>query len=79
MLLYDPERLQVFGEIQKGDKVVMVSPTKLSRFLDYSKINYDSETFTIEQILDPIPDKLSLQSLYTKQTDSLSLEVHTKR
>ena len=78
MLLYDPERLQVFGEIQKGDKVVMVSPTKLSRFLDYSKINYDSETFTIEQILDPIPDKLSLQSLYTKQTDSLSLEVHTK-
>ena len=79
MLLYDPERLQVFGEIQKGDKVVMVSPTKLSRFLDYSKINYDSETFTIEQILDPIPDKLSLQSLYTKQTDSLSLGVHTKR
>ena len=79
MLLYDPERLQVFGEIQKGDKVVMVSPTKLSRFLDYSKINYDSETFTIEQILDPIPDKLSLQSLYNKQTDSLSLEVHTKR
>jgi hypothetical protein len=79
MLLYDPERLQVFGEIQKGDKVVMVSPTKLSRFLDYSKINYDSETFTIEQILDPIPDKLSLQSLYNKQTDSLSLGVHTKR
>jgi hypothetical protein len=79
MLLYAPERLKVCGEIQKGDKVVMVSPTKLSRFLNYSKINYDSETFTIEQISNPVPGKLSLQSLYTKQTDSLSLEVHTKR
>jgi hypothetical protein len=79
MLLYDPERLQVFGEIQKGDKVVIVSPTKLSRFLDYSKINYDSETFTIEQILNPVPGKLSLQSLYTKRTDSLGLWVLTKR
>lgn len=79
MVLYDPARLQIFDTIASGDKIVMVSPTKLDRFLENRRIENPSESFAIDEKIYPAKGKLSLLSLYTERTDSLGLWILTKR
>jgi hypothetical protein len=74
MILIDNVRVQPFDKIESSDLILMTNSNKLARLEGYLRNNnleYSSATH-----IKPVKGLLSLQSAYTRRTDSLGLWVY---
>ncbi|PCJ67578.1 MAG: hypothetical protein COA58_00135 [Bacteroidetes bacterium] len=76
MLLFEPDKLQIFDKMVSGDKIAITTSQKLKQFQNYAHQN-NLSILQPNEVLHPVEGKLSLQSLYTQRTDSLGLWILT--
>ena len=78
MLLFETDSMQIFDDIDAGDKIAITSARKMKLFLKHYRSS-KNVTFENQELLAPVPGKLSIKSFYRKRTEPLGLWILTAK